>query len=273
MTEIAFTRGDDVLVGHDVGRGEPLLFQHGLGGSAAQVAAHLPAIPGIRRLTLECRAHGASPPGASRPFRIGDFASDALAFCDLRDVDRFMAGGISMGAAIALRLAVRHPGRVTAVILVRPAWLFADAPATLSPYVEVARLMRSHAPDEAKALFEASETATRLGRDAPDNLASLLGFFGRPDVDVAADLLEGIATDGPGVTRDEVAALDVPALVLGHDVDDTHPFAYARELADLIPGARLVRIPPKSHAAQAHHAAVGMAVGRFLASIGGEPAP
>ena len=54
------------------------------------------------------------------------FADDVLAFADLRGVERFVVGGISMGAAIALRIAVRHPERVSGLVLARPAWLWHD---------------------------------------------------------------------------------------------------------------------------------------------------
>ncbi len=170
-----------------------------------------------------------------------------------------------MGAAIALRLAVRHPARVDALILARPAWLFGAAPETMRPYAEVAAALRA-APSrtEARARFASSRIAAMLGRDAPDNLASLLGFFERPDAAVTADLLHDIAADGPGVTRAEAAALRLPTLVIGHAVDHAHPLATAEALASTIPGATLIRIPPKAGEKVAHVAAFRAAVAGFL---------
>ena len=57
---------------------------------------------------------------------------------------------------------------------------------------------------------------------------------------------ERIAIDGPGVTPDQVAALTLPALVIGHGRDLLHPFDHAERLAGLISGARLVEITPKA---------------------------
>ena len=51
-----------------------------------------------------------------------------------------MVGGISLGAAIALRLAVRYPERVSDLIIARPAGS-ASAPENLKNYIDVAELM------------------------------------------------------------------------------------------------------------------------------------
>ena len=264
MTALPFTRDDTDLCGFAFGHGTPLLYQHGLGGSEPQVAENVPDIEGIRRLTLECRGHGGSAPGERRPFSIGLFAEDALAFCDGRGVDRFVVGGTSMGAAVALRLAVRHRSRVRGLILARPAWLFDPAPGNMRPYAEVAAAMRAFEPAEARARFASSPTGRRLARDAPGNLASLLGFCDAPDAAALADILGDIAADGPGVSRAEAAALAVPTLVIGHSDDPVHPLAYAEELAAVIPGATLARIAPDAGDRPGHVAGFRAAVADFL---------
>ena len=265
MTALSFHRAGALLYGTDSGTGATaVVFQHGLGGSEAQVAENFPDVSRYRRLTLECRGHGRSAPGDERPFSLRMFADDVLAACDARGVGRFVAGGISMGAAIALRLAVAHPGRVRALILARPAWLFDATPANLRPYAEVAAALRAAPRDAARQRFAASETARMLARDAPDNLVSLLSFFDRPDLGVIADLLSDITRDGVGVTRDAAAALRLPTLVIGNGEDHAHPLACARELAQAIPGARLAEIPPKASRKADHVAAFRAAVDAFL---------
>src|ERR1700692_1876788 len=108
-----------------------MLFQHGLGGDERQVAEVFPDDFGCRRLTLECRGQGRSEPGPLDRFSMAAFTTDALAFLDQRGVGPFAAGGISMGAAMALRLAVMAPERVRALVLARPAWMTEPAPANL----------------------------------------------------------------------------------------------------------------------------------------------
>ena len=264
LSRIAFARDGATLQGYESGAGLPLLYQHGLGGAEPQVTENVPDHPGVRRLTLECRGHGASEPGTRRPFSVALFAADALAFCDARGARDIVAGGTSMGAAIALHLAVRHPARVRGLILARPAWVFAPAPDNMRPFAEAAAAMRAAPPAEAKARFAASPTGRRLARDAPDNYASLIGFFDVAAPDVLADILDDIAQDGPGVGRAEAAALAVPTLVIGHGEDVIHPLAYAEELAATIPGAVLARIPSKQSERPAHVATFRAAVAAFL---------
>ncbi|WP_292451967.1 alpha/beta fold hydrolase, partial [Mesorhizobium sp.] len=189
--QIALLRDGATLLGTDTGEGPAVVFQHGLGGGEAQVAQTCPT--GFRRITLECRGHGGSGFGERRPFSFEMFADDVLAAADRAGLDRFVAGGVSMGAGIALRLAHRHPERVAGLILVRPAWTFSPAPRNMQPVAEIAELILFHGPEKARAIFAQSETAARLNREAPDNLASLLGYFARPDAKAFARVLADIA--------------------------------------------------------------------------------
>ncbi|ATU90309.1 alpha/beta fold hydrolase [Phyllobacterium zundukense] len=259
MSTTTLIRDDVKLNLLDSGSGFPVVFQHGLGGDEAQVAGNFPDGPAYRRLTLECRAQGMSEPGNARPFSISMFAADILAACDARGINRFVAGGISMGAAIALHLAVYHPERIVGLVLARPAWLFDPAPTNMRPFSEVAAVLKTASSDMAREDFAESATARDLALVAPDNLASLLKFFDRSDPAITSDLLGGIANDGPNVARHQAAAINIPALVIGHEIDYVHPIAYARELASLIPGAKFVEIAPKAtqkplHVAQFRHA-------------------
>ncbi len=263
-THVAFRRDDTDLSVYDCGTGKALLFQHGLGGNEAQVAQVAPEGLDWRRVTTECRGHGSSTLGTRRPFSIAMFAADVIAAADEKGIDRFIAGGISMGAAIALHLAKTHPERVTGLILVRPAWSFARAPDNLAPIREIADLLRSHPPAEGQALFAGSATAERLRAEAPDNLASLLGYFERPDALAFAAVLDDIASDGTDVSREDAAKLAIPALVLSNRQDAIHPLAVAQSMADALPNAHFLEVPAKAADAEAHFAAVQTVIQQFL---------
>ena len=258
-------RDDAALRVFDTGQGRlPVVFQHGLGGDANQVAQNFPDQPSYRRLTVECRAQGASSAGSRRPFSITMFADDVLAAADAAGLDRFVAGGISMGAAIALRLAARHPDRVLGLVLVRPAWAFDAAPCNMRPYVEVAELIRRLPLAEAHDAFASSATSARFRAEAPDNLASLLGFFARENATTFAEVMQEIANDGPGVTQAAAARLAIPSLVIGSDIDLVHPLATARELGETIPDAAFVQVTPKAADKDRHFAEIRAAIGGFL---------
>ncbi|MCW8207714.1 alpha/beta hydrolase [Verminephrobacter aporrectodeae subsp. tuberculatae] len=241
------TQGGLDLAYYDAVRGRvPVVLQHGLCGSAQQTAEVFPDDDRFRLLTLECRSHGASPIGSPGDLSIARFSDDVIALIEARQLAPVILGGISMGAALSLRIAVRRPELVRALILARPAWVTAAHPMNMRPNAEVAELL-AHAPAErARALFEHSATARRLAAEAPDNLATLRGLFARAPQASTAELLRRIAADGPGVSEDAVRALDVPALVLGHAADAIHPLALARSLAGLLARSEFVEITPKS---------------------------
>ena len=231
---------------HESGAGKPMVFQHGLCGDATQPFQVFPDNAGCCCLTLECRGHGQSQAGPFEKFSIAAFANDIAAMIEAQQLDRPVLGGISMGAAIALRLAVTRPDLVGALVLARPAWLHDAAPANMTPNALVGELLRNHAPSEARARFEAMPLIEQLTMEAPDNLASLRGFFSREPLTTSAELLTRISADGPGVSKSDLSALKIPVLVIGHGKDYVHPLSLAKELASLIPGAQFVEITPKA---------------------------
>ena len=247
--------------------GTPVIFQHGLCGSEDQVAEVMPADHPRRRLTLECRGHGSSEAGDPSAFSIASFTDDVLAAAASRGVTSAVVGGISMGAAIALRLAITRPDIVRALVLARPAWIMEAAPESLAPNALIGGLLSRHEPVAARALFEQSSTCEWLARAAPDNLASLRGFFSREPIAVTAELLSRIAADGPGLTPGQVSALSVPTLIIGHEQDVIHPLAHARTLAHLIVRAKFVQITPKAHDKARYLAEFRSALDAFLDTI------
>lgn len=246
------------------GDGIPFVFQHGLCGAAGQPAEVNPELPGTRFVTLECRGHGASESGDRSRFSIAQFADDVAALITQKLGGKAIVGGISMGAAIALRLAVKHPALVSGLVIARPAWISEAAPVNMRPNAEVGTLLAQYAPDDAKQQFMTSETADRLRRDAPDNMQSLEGFFERQPITITSALLTKISADGPGVTEGEIAHLNLPTLVIGHAADAIHPLAYAERLARLIPSAALNIITSKAVDKTAYVAGFKAALDQFL---------
>ena len=244
MTDRFVTADGVNLYLDSAGEGAPFVFQHGLCGDCGQAAQVFPE--GFRRLTLECRGHGASECGPLERLSIAQFTDDLAAMIEAEGLGPCVVGGISMGAAIALRLAVTRGDLVRALVLARPAWDVEPAPENMAPNALVGDLLGQFAPELAAERFEASPIALELARTGPDNLASLRGFFRREPVAVTAALLSRISADGPGVTSGDLGALRLPVLVIGHERDHVHPIAMARGLAGMIPGARFIEITPKA---------------------------
>ncbi|WP_025662218.1 alpha/beta hydrolase [Rhizobium sp. IBUN] len=268
-----FETSDGTLLNVDAaGEGQTVVFQHGLCGNVGQTREAFPTEPGLRRITVEARGHGRSQPGAFDKLSIATFADDIAIYIERNLRAPVVIGGISMGAAIALRLAVKRPDLINGLVIARPAWVVEAGPENMAPNAEVGRLLKTMPPEEARVAFLDGPIGRRLATDAPDNLASLAGFFTRDPTEVTAALLTAVSGDGPGVTEAEVRNLDIPTLVMGHEKDVIHPLTHAQTLARIIPGARLVQITPKVENREKYVADFRLAMGNFLKSLRHEQA-
>jgi pimeloyl-ACP methyl ester carboxylesterase len=246
------------------GVGLPVIFQHGLCGDARQTIEAFPRDLRFRRITIEARGHGRSEAGDPGLFSIRTFAADIVAFIEAHRLAPIIIGGISMGAASTLHIAVHRPEIARGLILVRPAWIVASAPDNNGPNREVGRLLADLSQEDARKRFEASETARLLAEVAPDNLASLRTFFFREPQATTAALLQSIASDGPGVSEQDLRNLETPTLIVGHEIDYIHPFSYSTALSQLIPRSQLVRITPKAVSKAAYLQDLHKAITNFL---------
>jgi pimeloyl-ACP methyl ester carboxylesterase len=169
------------------------------------------------------------------------FAADLLALMDHLHVERAVVGGISMGAAVALHVALHHPARVLGLVLSRPAWLEGPMERNAQTYALIARLIREHGPAAGKELFVATPTYAQVLAESPDAAASLVGQFEAPGARETVARLERIPRDAPCRQLAEVATISVPTLILANRQDPIHPFAYGEALARRIRGAELTR--------------------------------
>jgi len=213
----------------DTGSGPPFVFQHGLGGDAAQPASQAPA--GCRLITLECRGHAATPLGPEEALGFQTFARDLDALLDELRLGPVALGGISMGAGVALALARLRPERVRALILVRPAWLDRPHPPNLYVYEEIAALLRRHGPQTGKQRFVADSAYRRARQRSPSLTSSLTSQFDRPHAREHAAVLERLPADRPLGPPDEWSALSVPSLAIGAREDPAHPLQLRRRAA------------------------------------------
>lgn len=247
-----------------IGTGRPFLFLHGLCGNAEQSIELRPEVSDWQFLALESRGHGYSDIGDPASLSICQFAEDAAAYLHKLGSAPAVIGGISMGAAIALRLAVMQPELVCGLILARPAWVDRLAPANLAPHRQIAELITAHDTKEARQIFEATEMAATLASISPDNLNSLLSLFERRPLKQTQALLTTIAHDGPGISCDAISNIDVPTLVVGTSRDPIHPLAIAEKLVKLIKCASLIEITSKSDNRSAYVREFRAAIGQFL---------
>jgi len=102
------------------GRGRPLALAYGIGGNAGMWQPNIGPLSARHRLILwEPRGHARSE-SPEDPTRVtfGHWALDLHDLLDHLGLDQAVVGGLSLGAGIATRFALKHPERVSALVAV-----------------------------------------------------------------------------------------------------------------------------------------------------------
>ncbi len=174
------------------------------------------------------------------------FVADLEAVVDATGVERFPLFGVSQGCAIAIAYSVRHPARVTGLIL----------------YGGFARGRRKRGSSEAEQV-DALLTLIRRswGQDNPAFRQLFTSLFipngTREQMDWFNNL-QRVTTSGENAARIRAAVDDiditdlltqvtVPTLVLHCRDDAVQPFQEGRRMASMIPTARFVTLEGQNH--------------------------
>ena len=249
----------------DEGHGLPFVFQHGLGGDVNQPFGLYRPPPGSRLIAFDVRGHGETRPlGDVAKLTIATLADDLIGLIDHLGLEKAVVGGISLGAAVAVNVALRYPDRALGLVLVRPAWIDRPLPENVALYTTIARLIREPGPVEGLAQFRSSPAFLAMERGSPDCARSIVGQFENPRAQECAARLERLIADTPCLDRVTYGNLKLPTVILGNRQDPIHPWPLASSLSDLIPGALLREVAPKSVSLDRHAADVQQAIDDFL---------
>ena len=251
------------------------LFQHGIGGDVRQPSRFLNAIEDISILHADFRGHGLSGLGPLECLSVGTLAADLAGLLDHLGIPQAILGGISMGAAAALRLAIEQPERCRALILCRPAWVDGpmSAPARESLSLVADLLVADDWRQSAREMLERSCILRGIERLCPDAAKSIRGqlqsVLSCPGIRNHAIARLRQLPFSKGVERlEDLAAVSCPTLILAAEGDPIHPFEYARKIAQALPNCRLVRIAPKSVQDDTPHIQeVDRLIGEFLRTL------
>jgi serine/threonine protein kinase/pimeloyl-ACP methyl ester carboxylesterase/Flp pilus assembly protein TadD len=175
------------------------------------------------------------------------WVEDLASVVKATDVDRFPLLGISQGGAVAIAYAVRHPDKVSHLILYGAyarGWAKRESSEEIEQRQAQLTLVRLgwgkdnpafrqlwttlYAPDATPEQAQSFNDLQRVST-SPENAFKLLNVMG--DIDVV-DLLPQVK---------------VPTLVLHCRDDSAVPFEEGRLLAAMIPGARFVPLEGKNH--------------------------
>lgn len=121
----------------EAGDGPPLVLLHGTAFDSAALSFG-PSLPALaerhRVLALDWPGYGQSEV-PRRALSMDDYVELLDAFLDARGVDRAHVAGFSMGGAVALGYALRHPRRVASLTMIGSYGLDARIPVPLVPYL------------------------------------------------------------------------------------------------------------------------------------------
>lgn len=228
--------------------GAPVLLLHGLTMTSDELAAAGAELAraGFRVVSYDARGHGRSGgPTDARAYDYGALATDALAVMDAFELSRAVLVGASMGAHTALRIALAEPDRVAGVVAISPGYDPDHHPGSgLHDWSRLALVLRLAGPDAFSAALPLANVAPERARIVRELTRRRMGQHRA--LSATADALEAVPLEAPFGTLDDLAAIDVPALVVGSrdEFDPVHPLALAERYAAAIPGGSLTCEPP-----------------------------
>jgi pimeloyl-ACP methyl ester carboxylesterase len=231
-----------VLSGEVVGEGLPVLLLHGLTATRRYVVHGSRALEngGCRVISYDARGHGASGP-APTPNEYGYplLAADAAAVLDHTGTDRAVLVGNSMGAATAVAVALTHPDRVSALVLVTPAHL-GHPSENLARWDALAEGLRTDGPEGFLAAYGRPAVPERYVATVETVIRQRLSRHLHPAA--LADALQAVPRSAAFDGLDSLARIVAPTLVVAsHDaLDPDHPLAVAEEYGRRIPDVRVV---------------------------------
>ncbi|KQX05473.1 hypothetical protein ASC59_15225 [Leifsonia sp. Root1293] len=248
-----------------------MLLLHGLGSDRQYMLDVFGPVlatlaPVERVIAPDARAHGGSPLIGSP----SDFTLDGMA----REIEASLGGdhedpvtvlGVSMGAALALRMALAGRIRIDRALFVRPSFTDRSMPENLRAFPVIGQLLHDVGPVEGQVRFRETPAYRRAVDASPLGGAGLLAQFRYPlAVERAVRLVE-VPRNRAFQNAAELASLGarMPTAVIGAPRDPVHPFSVAERWAGSL-GAPLTRLPARDDGQAAQLAALRAAFGAWL---------
>lgn len=229
------------------GHGPDLLCIQGVGADVSAWRAQIPALAREYRVTVfDSRDVGRSF-YATAPYDIAVLAADTLALADRLSLARFHLLGSSLGGAVAQEVALTAPERLRSLTLC-VSW--AGNGAWGRAHARLAIEAAAHRTEEelTRALMVetlSERTFEEMARELETMNALVRAYPHRQRREGYIRQLEAGASHE---TRPRLPGLAVPTHVIGAEQDVLVPVWKSRELAELIPGARLSVIEGAAHA-------------------------
>lgn len=228
------------------GEGEPLLCVMGLATDTLGWALQVPTFSQKHRTVIFDNRDVGQSSMATGSYEVSDMANDALEVADAAGFDSFHLVGVSMGGAIAQEVALAAPNRIRTLTLtvtfaragawgrlLSQTWSARVREAPRERHVDellLLNLSEELFEDPAKVEFFRGLMLSNPNPQDPEAFARQLDASSRHD------------------TLGRLPSLTMPTHVVGGERDILVPVWKSREIAELIPGAKLTVIERAPHA-------------------------
>lgn len=212
----------------------PLMLLHGSGSNSAMW------IGDINQLSAHYRIYAPDMPGEpgqsdenQLPFDADDYADWVLDVLSALSVERTALGGVSLGAWLSAKFAIRHPEKVSKLISLCPAGIGSQNDA----FIDIAMSLLSKGEEGVEELFR------KINGDQPVpeivmNYQKMIGAF-----------FNFRQESMPIFSDDELKRLTMPCILFVGDKDIMlKSEETAERFARLIPHGRIVKFPDRGHA-------------------------
>ena len=251
----------------DQGNGMPIVFLHGFPHDRTLWAQQRVALASRARcITPDLRGFGQS--SARAPYSMDQYSDDVVALLDWLEIEQAVVCGLSMGGYVAMAMWRRHPERIRALVLcdTRATADTEETRAARNALIAVAQSVGVHAVAERQVVGMVGKTTRERRPEVVDMMTAMMARQGVAGVVGALEALR----DRPD-SRETLASISVPVLVIVGDEDVLTPIDDARAMMDLLPPAAqgcLERIVDAGHVTCVERpAAVTHALAEFLATL------
>lgn len=240
-----FTAGERPAIrGEAVGKGPPIVLCHGITATRRYVVHGSRALEraGHAVVSYDARGHGESDPapegqGYGYPELVGDLAAVAAATVGEKP---FVLAGHSMGAHTAVAYALRHPERLTGLVVIGPVYM-GEIPAEALAYWDgLAAALEDGGIDGFLDYIDREQGIDPAWREAVLRFTRERMLQHR-HLGAVVEALREVPRSRPFERMAELESLDLPALVIAShdDADPGHPRHVAEAYAERLPRARL----------------------------------
>ena len=228
----------------EAGEGVPVVLLHGLTATRRYVVMGSKTLERSehRVIAYDARGHGQSEPAT--PYSYEALAGDLLGVLDGAGVERAVLAGASMGAHTLLRLALDHPERALALVVITPAFDPEGSEGDLERWDALSEGLRTGGVEGFVAAYGEPAVPEAMRDTVLTVIRQRLSAHEHPDA--VADALREVPRSRAFSSWDELAGLDLPVTVVASrdEADPEHPYATGERYAEAITGAELVSEEP-----------------------------